>query len=212
MTAKILAGHTGYRPRGFLAASTAIGVLAPRAASAHIVGARLGDFYAGALHPMTDPLDVVLWVALGVLAGSLGPRRARWIVAAFPVGLLIGLAAGLRLGVTSTGAEVDAGLLLAMGLLLTAAPPLPAWGLAAVAMMVGCLRGLANAGAAGPHTNIVLLAAGLAFAGYAVVTLASALTVVFCRPAAGWRRIAIRATGSWVAAVGLMMGAYAWVT
>ena len=195
--------------RGCLAA---VAALAPQSASAHIVGARLGDFYAGALHPMTDPLDVVVWVALGVLAGSLGPRRGRWIVVIFPVGLLAGLALGIATGAPAGGAAVDATVLLAMGLLLTVALKLPIWSLATVALTIGALRGLANAGAAGPQTNIVLLAAGLAFAGYAVVTLASALTVVFCRPAANWRRIAIRATGSWIAAVGLMMGAYALVT
>src|SRR5206468_543392 len=41
-------------------------------ADAHIVSARLGDFYAGALHPLLTLQDVVAWAALGLLAGSLG--------------------------------------------------------------------------------------------------------------------------------------------
>ena len=35
---------------------------------------RLGDFYASALHPLTDLQDVLLWVALGMQAGL--PRSA----------------------------------------------------------------------------------------------------------------------------------------
>jgi hypothetical protein len=38
---------------------------------------RLGDFYAGALHPLTDLQDGLLWTALGLLAGSLGAIHAR---------------------------------------------------------------------------------------------------------------------------------------
>jgi hydrogenase/urease accessory protein HupE len=45
------------------------------AADAHIVAARLGDFYMGASHPLTDLQDVVLWIATGVLAGTLGASK-----------------------------------------------------------------------------------------------------------------------------------------
>jgi hypothetical protein len=184
-------------------------VLIPGAAGAHIVGARLGDFYAGALHPMTDPIDVVLWVATGVLAGSLGARKASLLVLLFPLGLLAGLALGAATGVDHVSSVADAGLLCLIGLLLAAARPLPAWLLGAIAFAIAGTRGLVNAGGTQPQTDTLLFAAGLVTAGYAVVTIAMAVTVVFCRPAAGWRPIAIRAIGSWIAAVGLMMGGFA---
>ena len=74
-------------------------------------------------------------------------------------------------------------------------------------------RGAANAGDLGPETNWPLFAAGLAGAGYAAITLTMALTVAFRGTDAGasmaWRGIAIRAFGSWIAAIGLMMGGFA---
>src|SRR6185369_1712743 len=57
-----------------------IPLLAASSAHGHIVGARLGDFYSGALHPLTDLQDVLLWIALGLLAASLGASRSRWLV------------------------------------------------------------------------------------------------------------------------------------
>ena len=56
---------------------------------------------------------------------------------------------------------------------------------------------------------------GLAAAGYVATTLLAALVVQFqpddsAGPTA-WRRIAIRACGSWIAAIGLMMGGFAMV-
>jgi urease accessory protein len=67
--------------------ATATLVASAQAADAHIVASRLGDFYTGALHPLTDLQDLILWVAMGVLAGSLGASKGRWLVLAFPLGL-----------------------------------------------------------------------------------------------------------------------------
>jgi urease accessory protein len=85
------------------------------AAQAHIVASRLGDFYAGALHPLTDLQDIVLWLAMGVLAGSLGAARGRWLVLVFPLGLLAGLVLDRMFGVPSAGPAADAGIILALG-------------------------------------------------------------------------------------------------
>jgi hypothetical protein len=78
------------------------------------------------------------------------------------------------------------------------------------------MRGAANAGDLGPETNRLLFAAGLAGAGYAAITLTMALTVAFRGTDAGtaiaWRGIAIRAFGSWIAAIGVMMGGFALAT
>ena len=190
----------------------ALMVLMSGRADAHIVGARLGDFYAGALHPLTDPLDIVLWVALGVLAGSLGAARARWLVLLFPLGLLCGLLIGLHTRLGSVGSLGDAALLLGTGLLIAAALPLPAWVLALAGLSLAALRGAANAGGAMPQTNLILFGAGLCAVGYAVVTLSMAATAAFRTRASGtpgWQIVAIRAAGSWIAAIGLMMGGLA---
>ena len=180
-----------------------------KAADAHIVASRLGDFYAGALHPLTDLQDLIPWTALGVLAGSLGAVKGRWLVLVFPMGLLAGLALGRISGLVSAGSAMDAGMILLLGLLLAAAARLPTALLCVIAFGMAMTRGVANASDLAPETDRILFAAGLACAGYAAITLIMALTLAFSGPAAGasmaWRRIAVRALGGWIAATGLMM-------
>jgi hydrogenase/urease accessory protein HupE len=96
------------------------------------------------------------------------------------------------------------GLLVAAGIRLRAAP------LCAMAFGLALMRGVVNAGGMAPETDRLLFAVGLAAAGYAAITLTMALTLAFRgsdaeRPAS-WRGIAIRVCGSWIAAVGLMIG------
>jgi urease accessory protein len=186
------------------------------AAQAHIVASRLGDFYAGALHPLTDLQDIVLWLAMGVLAGSLGAARGRWLVLVFPLGLLAGLVLDRMLGVPSAGPAADAGMILMLGLLLAAAARIPTALLCAIAFGLAVMRGAANATDFAPETDRLLFAAGLAGAGYAAITLTMALTLAFRWPDAGpsmeWRGIAIRAFGGWIAAIGLMMVGFAFAS
>lgn len=179
------------------------------AADAHIVASRLGDFYTGALHPFTDLEDLILWAAMGMLAGSRGASRGRWLILLFPLGLVAGLTAGRVSGFVPEGPAVNAGMILVLGLLLAAEARIPTVLLGAIAFGLAVMRGAANAGGVGPETNRLLFAAGLACAGYAAITLIMALTLAFRRTDGGiptaWRRIAIRAFGGWIAAIGLMM-------
>jgi len=178
------------------------------AAEAHIIAARLGDFYMGALHPFTDLQDVILWTATGVLAGSLGAAKGRWLILLFPFGLLVGLLLGRIFGATST-ALLDTAMMLVLGLMLAAATRIPTSLLCAIAFGLAVMRGAANGAGSGPDTDWLLVAAGLACVGYTVITLTMALTVVFRRTesdgSASWRTIAIRALGGWITAIGLMM-------
>src|SRR5713101_6613032 len=95
-------------------------VASVHAADAHIVASRLGDFYTGALHPLTDLQDLILWAALGVLAGSLGAAKGRWLVLVLPLGLLAGLVMGLDFVVVSEWPVVEDGMIVVLGLLLAA--------------------------------------------------------------------------------------------
>ena len=184
-------------------------VASAQAADAHIVASRLGDFYTGALHPLTDLQDLILWVAMGVLAGSLGAAKGRWLVLVFPLGLLAGLILQRASGSVSPVPAADAGMILVLGLLLAASARIPTAMLCVIAFGLAVMRGAANAGDVGPDTNLLLFAAGLACVGYAAITLTMAVTLAFRRPDAGasmaWRGIAIRACGGWIAAIGLMM-------
>jgi urease accessory protein len=193
--------------RASIAAATLVAPV--QAADAHIVASRLGDFYTGALHPLTDLQDLILWAAMGVLAGSLGAAKGRWLVLAFPLGLLAGLVLARTTGFVSAGPAVDAAMIVVLGLLLAAATRIPTAWLSAIAFGLAVMRGAANAGDVAPDTNRLLFAAGLACAGYAAITLTMAATLAFRQAEAGtatvWRGIAIRAFGGWIAAIGLMM-------
>ena len=191
-------------------------VASAQAADAHIVASRLGDFYTGALHPLTDLQDLILWVAMGVLAGSLGAAKGRWLVLVFPLGLLAGLILQRASGSVSPVPAADAGMILVLGLLLAASARIPTAMLCVIAFGLAVMRGAANAGDVGPDTNPLLFAAGLACVGYAAITLTMAVTLAFRRPDAGasmaWRGIAIRALGGWIAAIGLMMVGFAFAS
>jgi hydrogenase/urease accessory protein HupE len=186
--------------------ATAMLLAGASTAEAHIVAARLGDFYMGVVHPLTDLQDVVLWTATGVLAGTLGAAKGRWLIAVFPLGLLVGLSLGQVFSATSTQLS-DAAMMLAIGLLLAAAAQVPTFMLCAIAFAVAVIRSAANGADLGPETDRLLFAAGLACVGYGAITLAMALTAVFTNSdgVASWRTIAVRALGGWIAAIGLMM-------
>jgi urease accessory protein len=196
--------------RAFVVAATLAGSVTT--AEAHIIASRLGDFYTGAVHPLTELQDLVLWLAMGVLAGSLGAARGRWLVLVLPLGLLAGLVLDLSFGLVSVRPAADAAMILVLGLLLAAATRIPTALLCALAFGLAVMHGAANAADLAPETNRLLFAAGLACAGYAAITLIMALTLTF-RPDAGpsieWRGIAIRAFGGWIAAIGLMMVGFA---
>jgi len=190
-------------------AALACGLIGSTPADAHIIATRLGDFYAGAVHPATDLYDVILWLALGLLAGSMGTDRSRWLVLLFPLGLAAGFmlapAGGAFAGATLTSAACAC----LLGLLLAAGLRLPAGVLGLVGFALAMVRGIANAAGTGPETNMPLFAAGLVCSGYAVITLTMALVVMFRHAEGGertaWRAIALRALGGWIAAIGLMM-------
>lgn len=178
-------------------------------AHAHLIGTRFGDFYAGAFHPLTDLNDVVLWIGLGLLAGSLGAQRSRWLVVLFPIGLAAGFALATADGTNFSGEVANATLIAGLGLALAAGLSLPAPLLGLVGFALAVMRGIANAAAVESATNLVLFGAGLACAGYAALTLIMTVAIAFRRPEAGavsaWRGIALRALGGWIAAIGLIM-------
>jgi hydrogenase/urease accessory protein HupE len=189
-------------------------------AEAHVATTRLGDFYAGALHPLTDLQTVLLWLAIGVLAGSLGRERGRLLVPLMPAGLLAGLAFALLTRLPAPGPGFAAAAILVAGLLAATALRIGPWTLGAVGVASAALCGASNAAGVGPETDSILFALGLATSGYAFITLMMALTVLFLRPApaadrtamhasaAQWRGVAVRALGSWISAVGLL--AWGW--
>lgn len=192
------------RLRAVAAAMGAAILLAPAAAHAHLVSTRFGDFYGGMLHPLTALEHALPMLALGLLAGLQQPRVARWLLLAAPAGLLVGLALAAvlpplpQVSLVNLGSFVLIGLLVALGARLSAAV------LFVIAAVFGITHGYENGLLLDAGVNKSLFDLGVASAGLVAWALIAAATVSLVRQA-GWARIAVRAAGSWVAAIGLMV-------
>jgi urease accessory protein len=185
-------------------AATTVAILAPSAAQAHLVDSRLGDFYGGVLHPLTAFEEVLPWLALAALAAFQGANRARWLVVVFPLSLLAGGALS-QLPNPSFVPAVTVALIAITGLAVAAAVKLPLPVLLGLAAVMGLVHGHQNGQAMTAMTDQLLFIAGVTAVGYGVMTIATGGAIAFLRGVGGWRPIALRASGSWVAAVGIMV-------
>jgi len=194
-----------WRTRFLMAASA---VLFPTASQAHLVNTRLGDFYDGALHPMMGFEFTLPWLALVILAALQGPARGRWLILAFPIGLLLGAA----LSAWQPGFQfvqiVNVAAIAGIGLLVALAMRLPTPVFLALGLVVGLANGYENGEAMVFNTDRFLFICGVTAVGYVFATLALALITLFLEGRGGWRTIALRAGGSWIAAVGIMVAGF----
>ncbi|MBK8175661.1 MAG: HupE/UreJ family protein [Rhodospirillales bacterium] len=183
----------------------AVFLLAPAAAQAHLVSTRFGDFYGGAMHPLTAMEHALPWLAIGILAGMQGPRTGRWILLAFPLGLFVGAALAWFVPTEPIVSQANIASFAVVGLLVAAAWPLPAPVLIAAGLVFGLTHGYENGTAMTPATNHLLFILGVTTVGWVFIALTTALTTAFLQSNVGWRRIGVRAVGSWIAAVGIML-------
>lgn len=177
-------------------------LLAPAAAGAHLTDTGLGPVYDGIAHLLLSFDDLLPVVALALLAGLNGARAGRLVLFILPVAWLAGGSAGVLAGSTAVPPFVTSLSLLALGVLTAASPRLAPVLVAALAIVLGSVHGWLNGAAiaaAGREGGGLI---GIAGAIFVLVALASAMVVSLRRP---WTRIAVRVTGSWIAAVGLLM-------
>jgi urease accessory protein len=196
------------RPVASIASAAAVGpgallVFGAGPAEAHLVNTRFGDFYDGMLHPMTALEHMIPWVALGLLAG-LHPKAGRWMLLTFPIGLAIGtVLARLAPGYGFVTA-VNLGSFMLLGACVALALPMPATILGGLALLLGMSHGYANGLAMNDATNAWLFMPGAVTVGYLVVLLVAAATAIVSQKW-GAVRIAVRAAGSWIFAIGVLM-------
>ncbi len=178
---------------------------------AHAFSPDADHFYSGLSHAFIDPAQLLLLLALGLLAAQRDLGAARAIVTGVPLGALIfSLLPGdpAMLGVMEAvvlGAAGTAGALVAWG------RPLPrAWlqGLAvAAALGLGTVNGaeLAREAWLAPHLYLSGAALGILMVLVAAFVAASRL-LEFARE---WTSIAVRVAGSWLLASSLLLLALA---
>jgi hypothetical protein len=171
-------------------------------AHAHLVETGFGAFYDGLAHVAMTPADLLVVVAIALLAGQRGTAAARYAMFALPLAWLAGGLIGARWPGAGAWPAWTTITFLVAGALVALNARLRDAGVAMIALAAGVLHGLVNGATMGP-------------AGASGLALAGAVTAVFCATAviaaetaqftAGWTRVAIRVGGSWIAAAGLLM-------
>ena len=189
------------RPRALAAAGALLAAFAAPA-HAHLVETGFGAFYDGLAHVVLTPADLLVVLAVALLAGQRGTKSARWSLLALPLawlgGGLLGSAhpAAVVLPALTTLTFGVAGAFVALNARLAAGA------VAIFAFAAGLLHGYGNGAtmAPGGATGLALAGAVAAvFSGFAIV--AAEVTAL----QAGWARIAVRAAGSWLAAASILM-------
>jgi len=179
-----------------------LSAVAAAPAHAHLVETGFGAFYDGITHVAVTPADLLVVVALALLAGQRGTQAARYAVFALPVAWLAGgiigacrpSVAGLPL--LSTLSFALAGALVALNARIRDV------GVIALVIAAGVLHGFVNGATMAPAG-----AGGLALGGAvsAIFFLTAILSAEVTALPAGWPRIVVRVAGSWIAATGLLM-------
>jgi hydrogenase/urease accessory protein HupE len=177
-------------------------MLAATPAQAHLMNSGFGPFYDGLAHPLISPEDLLPAVAMTLLAGLGGARQGRFVLATLPGAWLAGMAAGWAIDVPAAPAWLNAvataiiGALVASDLRLRLAPVI------ALAAALGVLHGYDNGRDLAATTGGLVAIGGIACALFALVSLLAGQVAVL---QAHWARLAVRISGSWIAAVGLLM-------
>jgi urease accessory protein len=171
-------------------------------AQAHLMNSGFGAFYDGLAHPLISPEDLLPAVAVTFLAGLGGVRQGRFVLAILPGAWLAGMAAGWAIGLPPAPAWLGAVMTAVLGALVAGDPRLPLPAVSAVAAALGTLHGYDNGHDLAATTGGLVAIAGIACSLFAIVSLLAGQVAVL---QAQWARLAVRISGSWIAAIGLLM-------
>jgi hydrogenase/urease accessory protein HupE len=177
-------------------------LIIPGRADAHLVNTGFGPFYDGISHLFVTAPDLLVVVALGLLAGMRGKATSRGMLLAITLAWSIGGVMGLTFAPAITWAVATTVSFLLLGALLALDRDLSRSTIIVIAVAVGLTHGFLN-GAESAASGIGLVGFTGSVAALAVMaTLTTALAVSFANGAA---RIALRVAGSWIAAIGILM-------
>jgi urease accessory protein len=170
-------------------------------AQAHLVTTGLGPVYDGVGHFARTPEDLLPVAGLAVLASLRGPTHARWMLFFLPLLWLVGGLVGFAL--PKPISEVPAAaVFLTVGGLVAIDAPLPAWGSTAIAAFVGVALGYGDGATMPSEVSAVPVLLGIVATVFTVFAIIVALALPLRTPLA---RLAMRVSGSWIAAAGLLL-------
>ena len=182
-------------------------LLTPQWAHAHLVSTRFGEYYAGLLHPVITLSHLIPWLALALVAGLQNTASARPALPLFPLAVLAGAALGSTLPAQQWIAVINLISFLVLGGLVLAARPLPPRFFIALVMATGLSHGYANGMPELFGQGLVLYLAGVTCAAYLLVSILTAASHQLITQRS-WGIIAVRAGGSWIAAIGFLYLAF----
>ncbi len=186
----------------WMLASLLLWASCPGQASAHLVNSGLGPFYDGIAHLFVTPEDVLVVIALALLAGLGGQRYGRAVLFVLPAAWLAGAVAGRMTELSSGLPLLTAALLIVLGVLVAADRRLPLAFVAGFALACGLVHGCFNGGALAGVSGGGLAVVGIVCAVFVVVALVAGQVVLLQKE---WARITVRVAGSWIGAIGLLM-------
>ncbi len=170
-------------------------------AQAHLITTGLGPIYDGVAHFALTPEDLIPVVGLAVLAGLRGAKHGRWALFILPAFWFVGGAAGMAIARPANEFAAAISLLLVGGL-VAADAPLSLWATAAVAALLAATHGYADGSSLPSGGSGLLMAMGMSGAVFVTFALVVATLLPLRSQLA---RIAMRVSGSWIAASGLLL-------
>jgi len=171
-------------------------------AEAHLVETGFGAFYDGIAHLGVTPADLLLVIAVALLAGQRGTQAARWTLFVLPAAWLAGGLLGARLPIDSTLPVVTTLTFGTAGLLVALNARLHGAAIVVFAMVAGAAHGYVNGASLEPGGASLLGLAGVVTAVFWLLAILSAQVTTL---RAGWTLVAVRVAGSWIAAAGVLM-------
>ena len=177
-------------------------VVSATPAHGHLMNSGFGPFYDGFSHPLVSPEDLFPVVAMTLLAGLAGARYGRWLLSTLPVAWTIAMSAGWAISLPIVPSWATAATTVLVGVAVAADVRLPLAAFLGLAATVGTLHGLANGVDLTAKPSGLVAIAGTACCLAAIVSLLAG-QVTSLR--AEWARLAVRISGSWIAAIGLLM-------
>ena len=172
----------------------------PSSALAHPMKG-VGDFYAGMLHPMTSVECVLPIIALSLLAGQQNRRTAIAMLLSFPIASALAALLALVLPVSPFVAVINTSAMAVLGILVALNRSLPEISVILSAVL-GLTVGWANGGELTPDTSAYRFIPGLAVVGLLLISYGIGLVRSLDMP---WAKTAVRVTGSWIAAIGILV-------
>jgi hypothetical protein len=174
----------------------------PGQASAHLVDSGFGPFYDGVAHLFVTPEDVLVVLAMALLAGLGGKRHGSSVLFLLPLAWLAGAVAG-RLNPLATARPIlSAGLLIGTGALVALDRRLSLRFVGGFALLTGFTQGFFNGAALAAVNSSNLAIGGIVCAVFVAVALVAGQVVSLQKE---WARITVRVAGSWIGAIGLLM-------